>query len=39
MNLTEISVSRTIPASPENVFDVWTLRVLGDHGSAPNAPS
>ena len=23
MNLTEISVSRTIPASPENVFDVW----------------
>jgi uncharacterized protein YndB with AHSA1/START domain len=23
MNLTEVTVSRTIPASPQNVFDVW----------------
>ncbi|HEY6444135.1 MAG TPA: SRPBCC domain-containing protein [Candidatus Acidoferrales bacterium] len=23
MNLTEVTVTRTIPASPENVFDLW----------------
>ena len=23
MNLTDITVNRTIPASPENVFDLW----------------
>ena len=37
MKLTDLTVSRMIPAAAEKVFDVWnTRRVPADRGSEPS---